>query len=452
MSALLEFSKFTHLNNWSVAHLLESKFEYNKNYSLAKIDSFLIRNKTKISINDNTEYKRVKIKLYNKGVFLRDKEIGKNIGTKKQFLIKKGQFLLSKIDARNGAFGLATDEVDGAIITADFFAYDIDITKIEPYFLVLMTTTKKFQQFAQSASSGTTGRQRINEQKFLDVKIPLPPLKVQKKIVQDYQNKFNLSVLQEQQVEDKEKEIEEYLYQELGIEILQNNINNDILAFVNYKNMFSWGVEKNINNKPIFTSNRYSLVSLKNVCTLVRGVTYKKSSELNKGGYKVLRANNITLENMINFDDIKFISKNEDFSKNKLLVKDDIFICLASGSKKHIGKVAYIEDDLDYYFGGFMGSIRVNNKSINPRYLYSFLNSKLFNKYLSIKIFGANINNINSELIYNFEIPIPSIDTQNIIANYIKFLKKQIKNLKEQSIKNRNLALIEFEKEIFNET
>jgi hypothetical protein len=151
VSALLEFIYFKDVVNWSVAHLLESQFQYNKNFKLEKIGSFLKRNKTQIILNDKTEYKRVKIKLYNKGVFLRDKEFGKNIGTKKQFIIKQGQFLLSKIDARNGAFGLATDEVDGAIITADFFAYDINRTKVEPYFLVLMTTTKKFQQFAQSA-------------------------------------------------------------------------------------------------------------------------------------------------------------------------------------------------------------------------------------------------------------------------------------------------------------
>lgn len=231
MSALLEFAKFTALNNWSVSHLLENKFQYNKDYELAKIGSFLIRNKTKHIVDDSTEYKRVKIKLYNKGVLLRDKAFGKDIGTKKQFLIKKGQFLLSKIDARNGAFGLATDEVNGAIITADFFAYDIDTTKIEPYFLVLMTTTKKFQQFAQSASSGTTGRQRIDEKKFLDVKIPLPSLEIQKNIVQSYQDKLDLSVLQENQSQEKEKEIEEYLYKELGMKVSTNNGNN-LLNFI----------------------------------------------------------------------------------------------------------------------------------------------------------------------------------------------------------------------------
>ena len=32
-------------------------------------------------------------------------------------------------------------------------------------------------------------------------------------------------------------------------------------------------------------------------------------------------------------------------------------ICTASGSKSHLGKVAYIDDDYNYAFGGFMGMV-----------------------------------------------------------------------------------------------
>ena len=153
MSGLLEKVKFKDCSNWSVSHLLGSQFNYNQDYELVRIGDFLTRNRDRIDIKDTVEYTRVKIKINNNGVFVRDKVMGKDIGTKKQFLIKEGQFLLSKIDARNGAFGLATNEVDNAIITADFFAYEIDKSKIESYFLVLMTTIKKFKEFAQGASS-----------------------------------------------------------------------------------------------------------------------------------------------------------------------------------------------------------------------------------------------------------------------------------------------------------
>ena len=217
MSALLDFADYKTLDNWSVSHLLANQFDYNKNFELVRIGTFLTRNKTQVILDDDTEYKRVTIKLYNKGVLVRDKVYGRDIGTKKQYLIKEGQFLLSKIDARNGAFGLATKEVDNAIITGDFFSYNFDKDKIDPRFLVLIATTKQFQKFAQSASSGTTGRQRIDEKKFLDVKIPLPAILVQKKMVDNYQNMVSLSNTQMSNATNKKLEIRNYLTKALGL-------------------------------------------------------------------------------------------------------------------------------------------------------------------------------------------------------------------------------------------
>lgn len=198
---------------------MENDFKYNKDYNLVQIGKFLTRDKTPVLVNDTIKYKRVTIKQYNNGLFLRDIEIGKNIGTKRQFSIKKGQFLLSKIDARNGAFGVVQEEIDNAIITGNFWTYDVNYSLVNPYFLALMTTTKQFMRFCQMASSGTTNRHYLQENKFLNVKIPLPSLEIQKRIVRDYQDRLDLAVLQEQQAQEKEKEIENYLYRELGIEI-----------------------------------------------------------------------------------------------------------------------------------------------------------------------------------------------------------------------------------------
>ena len=53
-----------------------------------KIGDFLERVKNPIDLNDSVTYKRVTIKINHQGVSLRDKALGSNIGTKKQFIIK----------------------------------------------------------------------------------------------------------------------------------------------------------------------------------------------------------------------------------------------------------------------------------------------------------------------------------------------------------------------------
>lgn len=211
---LLEFLDYSKLNNWSVQNLLENNFNYNKSYSLVKIKKFIKRSKIQTLVDDNTEYKRVKIKLYNKGVSVRDKVFGKDIGTKKQFIIKEGQFLLSKIDARNGAFGIATKEIDGAIITADFFAYDIDETIINPYFLSLITTTDEFLNFAKNSSTGTTNRQRLNEELFLNVEIPLPSIQEQNDLVQPLLDNFEKQEIENKKLTQALEEFEKEVFNE----------------------------------------------------------------------------------------------------------------------------------------------------------------------------------------------------------------------------------------------
>ena len=103
---------FSQLYNWSVQYQNDSKIRFTTKYPLVRIKEFLTRNKTAISIQNDVYYKRATIKVRNGGISLRDSEIGNKIGTKNQFLISKGQFLLSKIDARNGAFGVVPDELD----------------------------------------------------------------------------------------------------------------------------------------------------------------------------------------------------------------------------------------------------------------------------------------------------------------------------------------------------
>lgn len=146
---------------------------------LTKIGDFLNRSKIPMDILDNEEYKRVTIRINHNGVSLRDSEIGKKIGTKKQFILKAGQFIVSKIDARYGAFGIAPDEVDGAIITGNFWAYDVDFSKLNIEWFNQFTNSPDFYDLCERASAGITHRKYLNESFFLNYEILLPSVEEQ---------------------------------------------------------------------------------------------------------------------------------------------------------------------------------------------------------------------------------------------------------------------------------
>ena len=148
-----------------------------------KLGELLTRVKDEITIQDDKFYARLTIRTNGKGIIQRDRAPGHTIGTKKQFIARTGQLVLSKIDARNGAFGILPPDCDNAIITGNFWAFDVDISRLIPEFFDYLTKTGIFVEFCIRASEGTTNRLYLKEGQFLSERIPLPPLTEQRRIV-----------------------------------------------------------------------------------------------------------------------------------------------------------------------------------------------------------------------------------------------------------------------------
>ena len=104
-----------------------------------------------------------------------------------------------------------------------------------------------------------------------------------------------------------------------------------------------------------------------------------------------------------------------------MLYKNDILISAASGSREHVGKVAFIYQDIDYYFGGFMGVIRCNN-NVNSRYLFHIFTSSIFQDYLNEVLNSSTINNLNSKVMDSFRLPIPPLPVQTEIVRILDAL------------------------------
>ena len=165
-------------------------------------------------------------------------------------------------------------------------------------------------------------------------------------------------------------------------------------------------------------NSRYELASFSDFAYLFRGVNYQKNQQTTyRTPNVILPADNITLSGELCITKEIFVDDTVTLSEDKRLKKDDIFICMSSGSKDHIGKVAFIAEDTKYYAGGFMGIIRTDSQKCLPKYLYYYLlKSKDFRNNIQLLTQGANINNISST-INSIKIPLPSIEKQNELIN-----------------------------------
>jgi type I restriction enzyme S subunit len=146
------------------------------------IGDFLRRIKRPVQLIEDLEYKLVTIKMNHNGVILRERKKGALIKSK-MYEVKKGDFILSGIDARNGAFGIVPPELDGAIVTNDFWYFEIDENIISKKLFLELTATTWFDDICTKGSDGTTQRIRLQKDKFFNQKILLPEGNEQKELL-----------------------------------------------------------------------------------------------------------------------------------------------------------------------------------------------------------------------------------------------------------------------------
>jgi len=183
---------------------------------------------------------------------------------------------------------------------------------------------------------------------------------------------------------------------------------------------------------PIITS-KYDIVDFSEVATIVRGVNYQKSQQMtSKTSNIILPADNITLSGELEIVKEIYIDSSVSLAPEKRLKRDDIFICMSSGSKEHIGKVAFIEHDTDFYAGGFMGIIRTDASRCFPQYLFFYLlKSCRFREEIKLLTQGANINNISST-INSIKIPLPSLEEQKQIVAELSDYQRVVESSKRK--------------------
>ena len=171
---------------------------------------------------------------------------------------------------------------------------------------------------------------------------------------------------------------------------------------------------------------------LKEICTQIRGVSYKPSDVRDEfSGIPILRANNIQDTGIV-FDELVYVDSSKVHSEQYLLT-DDIVICASSGSKNLVGKAASYKSDLNASFGAFCKVVRINNSDdLCKAYIQQYFQSKIYRNAISESSAGANINNIKTEDIEALEIPLPSKEEQQKIAAELDKIQSAIDNKKQQ--------------------
>lgn len=178
------------------------------------------------------------------------------------------------------------------------------------------------------------------------------------------------------------------------------------------------------------------------------GVNFDSSS-FGKG-IKVINVSDFKDRMYPDYDSLGELDSNSKWHEDSFLKEGDIVFVRSNGNKNLIGRSIYIKDlpaDYRVTFSAFCIRLRfLKSIELEPYfYLYVF-KSPLFRALLSQFGNGANINNLNQDILKNIKIPQPDLNIQKQIASLLSNYDDLIEN------NNQRIQLLEeMAEEIYKE-
>ena len=156
---------------------------YYSSFPVVKFADIMNENIESIKIDDSKEYSRITVKLHGLGVVFRDTRIGKKIKTKRQKVVKAGQFIVAELDAKFGAFGIIPKDLEGAIVSSHYWLFDLDTNRILPEYFDYVIRNGPYESLIRPNVKGTTNYAAPRPKHILALELPLPPMAEQRETV-----------------------------------------------------------------------------------------------------------------------------------------------------------------------------------------------------------------------------------------------------------------------------
>jgi restriction endonuclease S subunit len=319
-----------------------------------------------------------------------------------------------------------------------------------PEYLYLIFKTDSFNKVINESTTGSV-RQSLTFDTLKNIPIPLPSLEEQTRIMANYNANIRQAEKQEQQANDLEKRIEKYLFEALGIEKKKKKNATKKLTFINSSLIEEWGINKILGQNQ-YLSSKYDNHSFASNLTLFQEIFRGKSPKYSDNSNSIILNQKCNRWNNIEISYAKSVDKDwiKSLNKNHFTQIGDILI--NSTGEGTIGRASTIKEGFNnLMYDSHILLLRVNPKLIYPDYFTILFNSSYGQQQVdslksaqSTKQTELGVGNLQK-----IKFPLLQLDRQKEIVNHIQNMRKEIRNFQHVAEDNRNRAIKEFEKEIF---
>lgn len=349
-------------------------------------------------------YRQVGVRLWGEGAYERETIDGG--GTQYTIFnrLAADDIIVNKIWARNGSVSVVQPELDGAYCSTEFPLFRPDLEQLEPRWFYWMTKTKWFWEQCDAKSRGTSGKNRIRPDQFLQIEIPLPPLAEQGRIVAKIERVAG-KVAEAQGLRDQS--IKE------GAEIM----------FASTSSVFSQ--LSNVSLVPIkeLGSDGENSIQIGPFGAQVHNSDYVEQ------GVPVLNVGNVWPEGL-RLDHVNYVSEDKASQLSRYTVEPDDLLFARSGAT--LGKVCLVPEYCrDWLMTAHLFRVRFDRQRCLPQFAFAALRgAKAVRDQVFDQVRGATRPGFNTTLLGNVRLPLPSIAEQRRVVSYLENVQAKADHLK----------------------
>jgi type I restriction enzyme S subunit len=381
---------------------------------LGEVFSLVPKQQRAVRIQENQNYRLLTVRLYAKGIVLRSEEQGSRIGTKVLYKTEPQDFIFSKIDARNGAWGFVCPDLAGGLISGDFPILRHAHEKADQAFLEFLLSRPSMWEPLRNMAVGTTNRRRIQPKQLLSLLIPLPPLLEQRAIADVLRTVQRAKEATERVIaalRELKKSLMRYLFTYGPVPVDQA----DQVALK----------ETEIGPVP----EEWEVVRLgdlvnQGILWMKNGFPQGKHNQSGKGIIH-LRPFNINEDGYIDISQKKFVDPPQ---KGQYWVLPGDVIFNNTNSEELVGKTAYFDLHGNFVISNHMTIIRVvRTEIIETYYLAKYLH-QLWRQGLFRKMCRRHVNqaSVSLERLKRLSVPLPPLSEQRAIAEILRAVDRKI--------------------------
>ena len=357
-----------------------------------------------IDVLPGQTYRTIGVKWWGEGAYERETNDGSRTAARTLSRVCAGDLIINKIWVRHGSTAIASAAVDGCAASGEFPTFELDGNQVIPKWIHWQTKTRGFWTKCDALSRGTSGKNRIKPELFLTVRIPLPPLAEQRRVV---------------------ARIEELSAQIHEARTLSQQAVDEAEAIVQARTTNLFDRLDHFDRVAIRTLG----VSEENPVQTGPFGTQLHASEFVESGVPVLNVGNVWPSGL-RFDRLDHVLPEKASQLSRYSLKSGDLLFARSGAT--LGKVCLVPDQCDgWLMTGHLFRVRFDESRINNRFAFAALRgARSIHEQVFGQVRGATRPGFNTTLLGNVKFPLPPLAEQRRIVAELDALQAEVDALK----------------------